>query len=383
MKIAFLIYDINICGGTHKQFLKLLDYSSKQGIEFTVVTKKLDLSKTYVGFNQYKDIIQVYDETDYPKILNHRFVWRFISYFQRKNLQKMLEGYDIVNIHDNGWAREIPYMSNKKIYWQVNDLPGCFNVGVNSKADDNEIKKRERARYLRWAKHVTEFSVNVGKNAERIKNCFGRDAHVFYCGVEPVSIQRNIHETFMRFENKKLNLLTSGVFLFYRNYETQVKTVKMLVEKGIDVHLSIIGRLLNTDYAEKIKQLIKSEGLESRITIEGQVDDQRFKTLHQNADVFLFVNVDQSWGLAVFEAMSCGLPVLVSKSVGAVEILDNNKNAIFVDPMDAGFIANKIEELMNNRDYYKRISEAASVFHEDWTWDKAYCSKMIELMQEQ
>lgn len=29
--IAFLISELNICGGTHKQFLKLLEYTEKRG----------------------------------------------------------------------------------------------------------------------------------------------------------------------------------------------------------------------------------------------------------------------------------------------------------------------------------------------------------------
>lgn len=28
--IAFLISELNICGGTHKQFLKLLEYTEKE-----------------------------------------------------------------------------------------------------------------------------------------------------------------------------------------------------------------------------------------------------------------------------------------------------------------------------------------------------------------
>ena len=62
MKIAFLIREINVCGGTHKQFLKLLEYTDLQNISFIVITKSLDYDKTYSGFKKYEDRLYVYDE---------------------------------------------------------------------------------------------------------------------------------------------------------------------------------------------------------------------------------------------------------------------------------------------------------------------------------
>ena len=48
--IAFLINDLDIRGGTHKQFLKMLDYMSSTEIDFIVITRVLDFDKTFPGF---------------------------------------------------------------------------------------------------------------------------------------------------------------------------------------------------------------------------------------------------------------------------------------------------------------------------------------------
>lgn len=377
MRIAFLINDINVCGGTHKQFLKLLEYTERQGQDFIIITKVLDLDKTYPGFKRFKDKIIVIDA---PSVLKHRYVCRLIKYYIKYKYRQLLKDVNIVNIHDGGFELDLACFEGKKVYWQVNDLPYAFHVGVAKNTEDNPWTRKFREITLNGLKNVTDLSVNVSKNAERVKECFGRDAHVFYCGVEPLEVIRDINVTLKRFQQKKINLLSSGVFFPYRNYETQVAVVKALIQKGYQVELHIIGALLDKEYAEKIHRMIHANHLEENIIIEGQVDDAKFRELHKNADIFLFINIDQSWGLAVFEAMSCGLPVIVSESVGAIEILSDNVDSIFVDPKDAKQISEKIISLASNEEYYRKVSDRASVFHNDWTWDKAYCSKMYNLM---
>ena len=145
--------------------------------------------------------------------------------------------------------------------------------------------------------------------------------------------------------------------------------------------LNIIGSTeLNKEYANSIRKMVSNEGLAEHITICGQVNEEEFEQLHQNSDLFLFVNIDQSWGLAVFEAMSCSIPVIVSRSVGATEILTDETNAIFVDPIDSDEIADAIISLMCNEDVYIQLANTSSVFHNLYSWDNAYCSKMIDLM---
>lgn len=62
------------------------------------------------------------------------------------------------------------------------------------------------------------------------------------------------------------------------------------------------------------------------------------------------------------------------------EILSDNVDSIFVDPKDAKQISERIISIASNEEYYRRVSDRALVFHNDWTWDKAYCSKMYNLM---
>ena len=144
--------------------------------------------------------------------------------------------------------------------------------------------------------------------------------------------------------------------------------------------MDIIGATSDTNYEKKIREMIRITGLQHCINICGSVDEQEFDRLHQQADLFLFLNIDQSWGLAVFEAMSCGLPVLVSNSVGATEILHDHENALFLNPTDTKAIVTTIIQLMHDHTFYKSISDHARKFPDLYTWDHSYSSKMLALL---
>lgn len=375
--IAYLINELGVRGGTHKQLLKLVEYTEQQGREFCIITKTAEWDKAYAGFMKYKDKTYIVGEEPSDS------KWRKIVYlfYTICKLRKLLKNVDVINIHDCGYEMLFPAFIGKKVIWQVNDLPPCFHVG-NAKDTSETFWSRLRVKYILLFKDiVTKFTVNVSKNKERIKQFFHRDADVLYCGIEPVRIDRKIEDTFRRFDNKEVHILSSGVFFPYRNYETQVLVMRELVKMGINAHLNIIGSCsFNPEYVTKIKNMITDNHLDECITICGQVDETEFKKLHQDADVFIFINIDQSWGLAVFEAMSCGLPVIVSKSVGATEILHDKQDAIFVEPTDVKSIAETIIQLMQDKTYYQNISDVAKGFYQDYTWEKAYCVPMLELL---
>lgn len=382
-KIAYFINELDICGGTHKQLLKLLDYSSEKNLNFTVFTKRVNFDKTYKGFSKYKDVIQVLPRRSFvAKIVNKLGLKSLANRMDQVAVRKVVSECDIINIHDCGFEFLLPAFDGKKVVWQVNDLPWFCGVGVHSN-QEKDAKKINRLNSImkRNLRYVSQFTVNVKKNADRILDVWGRSADVFYCGVDPINIQRNVDESLIRFKQKEINLLSSGVFFPYRNYETQILVVKELVRLGWNVQLNIFGNLKDGAYAKKIQDMISEEKLERQVKIWGQIDSETFVDLHRLSDFFLFVNVDQSWGLAVFEAQSCGIPVIVSSSVGAVEILNDGKDSVFVDPKNVGEIVEKIVRLIEDESLYREIAANAKVFHLQWSWDKAYSSKMIELFK--
>ena len=96
--IAYLINELGVRGGTHKQLLKLVEYTEQQGREFCIITKTAEWDKAYAGFMKYKDKTYIVGEESSDN------KWRKIVYlfYTVCKLRKLLKNVDVINIHDFG-----------------------------------------------------------------------------------------------------------------------------------------------------------------------------------------------------------------------------------------------------------------------------------------
>ena len=388
---TILVNEMNIRGGTHKQVVRLCEYLKNNNYEYELITKKYAVSYTYPECRNL-NIKSMLRENAPLKFEVRNNGGNSIKERITRKLQRIREDFwlyklissksTVVNFHDNGMSlcMWMCIISGKKIIWQINDLPGVFFEGV-SKSQKRE-KDNYKCKFYRWyyrflAKHVDCITVNVSKNKERVIKCLGRNASVLYCGTDIIEGAK-LHAKINNMD--EIHLVSTGVFFPYRNYETIVDVVHELVLRNVNCTLDIIGSTdTNKAYADKINAQVNKYNLQKRVKIWGQVDEDTYNELYAKADIFLFLNIEQSWGLAVFEAMGQGLPVIVSNSVGAIELLNDRIDSIIVDPKNVNVISDEIQKLAGESSYYSRISSNAVKSVKRFTWDNLYSSKMVKI----
>jgi glycosyltransferase involved in cell wall biosynthesis len=86
----------------------------------------------------------------------------------------------------------------------------------------------------------------------------------------------------------------------------------------------------------------------------------------RQADVFVFPSYLDSWGMAVVEAMACGLPVIVSEEVGASECIDNKVG--FILPLIEDQWVNAMLTLLYNPTLTKKMGVQAAINVSSFTW---------------
>ncbi len=85
----------------------------------------------------------------------------------------------------------------------------------------------------------------------------------------------------------------------------------------------------------QLEQLAEREGIADRVTFLGQVGRAELKGVLQAADVFVFATLNDLVGRALVEALSVGVPVVVSRRSGAWgTLLHDGVGAVSVDPED-------------------------------------------------
>lgn len=107
-------------------------------------------------------------------------------------------------------------------------------------------------------------------------------------------------------QNKKI-LLNVGAETKRKNIPMLLQTTAALLKEGIDLQLIRIGE--RTDQTEK---LIKELGLDQHVTYFCNVKEVEMPDYYRAADLLLLPSLDEGFGFPLLEALSCGLPVVVS-----------------------------------------------------------------------
>lgn len=100
------------------------------------------------------------------------------------------------------------------------------------------------------------------------------------------------------------------------------------------------------------------------------------------ADLFVLPSRFDAFGNVVPEAMATGIPAIVSRKAGAVELIEDGKNGwVLEDPDDAEAIVKRVLELAADEPLRQRMGAAARATAEQYTWDHHF-SRMLALYDE-
>ncbi len=85
-----------------------------------------------------------------------------------------------------------------------------------------------------------------------------------------------------------------------------------------------------------------------------------YRVFAQKKSVFALTSLYETFGLAVIEAMACGLPVVVTKYGGPAEVLHENSQrfGILVDPTDPEDIAQGLYDVVASTEQFARFQKA-------------------------
>ena len=133
------------------------------------------------------------------------------------------------------------------------------------------------------------------------------------------------------------------------------------------VWLLVIGRGDKKAYG----RLARETGIGDAVIFAGAVAREKLPEFYLAGDLFAMPSRFDTFGMVVLEAMAAGLPVLISGSVGARDIVREGENGFVVEnPADPEAIAEKIEVMINGNVRERMCREALKTAGEN-SWDEA------------
>lgn len=164
-------------------------------------------------------------------------------------------------------------------------------------------------------------------------------------------------------ENRTI-VLTSCRIDRRKGIDLVISAAKLVTDMIPKATFVIRGPVGDAKYFGELRRMISSLGLESRCFLSGEIC--RYEDLPgilSSAEVFVHPSLDESLGLAIVEALACGIPVVATKVGGIPEIVANEQNGLLVEPNPQS-IANAILRILRDTSLRQRLRQGAGVFSE-------------------
>lgn len=260
----------------------------------------------------------------------------------------------------------------------------------NGTMEPNSLKFRALQWIEKNAIKRADAIIVVGKALKKwVVNEFGVDpCKVFYIpnGVNieefsPISHQRRIDLV------KKYNLDNKHCLLFTKHFSSRygaeylVKALPEVIQK----YPNTVCIMTNDDpWREKIVALANDLNVHKNIIFPGRVSFDELVGLYYVSDVYVHpsINDQETFGIALIEAMVCEKPVVATAVGGPKEIIEREKNVgILIPPKDPHAIADAVIKLLEDPIKANEIGKNARKYVESaYTWERV-CDETLRVYE--
>ena len=164
--------------------------------------------------------------------------------------------------------------------------------------------------------------------------------HIVRCGVDTT-----VFSTQAPPNNTVPEMLCLGRLVSAKGQHVLINALRLLKEKGILFHLTIVG---DGNDRTSLEMLTSEFGLNASVQFTGAVGQEMVHEFYNNADIFVLPSFAEGVPVVLMEAMAKGIPVISTNIMGIPELIENGKDGILIAPSDVDGLAHSLEVLLSN-----------------------------------
>lgn len=135
--------------------------------------------------------------------------------------------------------------------------------------------------------------------------------------------------------------------------------------KGSGLKFNIVGEGAMKPYLEDMS---RKGGLTDQVRFLGHVTDRELAGLYRSSYACVFPSLYEPFGIVALEAMSAGVPVVVSKTGGLDEIVEDGTNGLEFTPGSAESLARAIQRLLDEPALFSKLVENGRGSLSKYSW---------------
>jgi glycosyltransferase involved in cell wall biosynthesis len=133
-----------------------------------------------------------------------------------------------------------------------------------------------------------------------------------------------------------------------------IRAVDELVAHGkTDIILDIVGKGMEE---KRLRGEVSKRGLDKYVHFLGYMGHRRqLLDLYRRCDIFVLPSLSEGWPQTLFEAMSCGVPVVATGVGGIPYIIEDGENGLLINSFSSRALYEAIERLIGDSRLRRRL----------------------------
>ncbi|MEM5799624.1 MAG: glycosyltransferase family 4 protein [Candidatus Aenigmatarchaeota archaeon] len=339
-------------GGIQNHIIGLYNYLKSKGHYVKIIAPKYKnerrLNKDFIFFGECRKINANASLADISLINK--------NYNAKKILDR--EKFDIIHFHNPGIfiTTEILSKSNSKNIITFHFLPDASFIFKILKFFLKYIKK------IKIVKKIDGI-IFVSKPLKKyISNYFSCKKTIIPNGIDLTKFK--LKSLIKKYKDDKINLLFLGRFEKRKGLIYLIKAFEIL-KKKYNIRLLIVG---TGNLKKKYKKYVRSKKIDDVVFV-GKVSDKTKIKYINTCDIFCAPSIyGESFGIVLLEAMACGKPIVGFANQGYKQVLNKKQKIFLAKPKDINQLANKIENLIKNKNMRKYLIKLGKEEVKKYSW---------------
>jgi phosphoheptose isomerase len=318
----------------------------------------MEKEKLFIYMDEFADnmIEFIKNETEAYEVIHANF---WMSGMVAMEIKKQFQIPFVITFHALGYVRKLHQREQDKFPAERVDVEQQIVAAADMIIAECPQDREDLINYY----HAPETKI-------AIVPC-GFNPHEFY------PLDRLLARMVLNIEHNDPLILQLGRMVPRKGVDTVITALAKVRKTGSSVRLIIVGGETedlapgeNPEVA-RLQQLAESEGVTDAVNFVGRKNRDVLKYYYAAADIFITTPWYEPFGITPLEAMACGTPVIGSEVGGIKYTVENGVTGYLIPPNDPDALAERIFELLNDRDLLERMRvNAIKRVNTLFTWSK-------------
>jgi glycosyltransferase involved in cell wall biosynthesis len=328
-------------------------YIPDKKIDKTRLTKNIDIFNNKIGLRNEKLSKRIASWFDY--------IFNLLPYLQKIFILARKEKIDLIHLNNEPVCNMAGVIIAKLFH-----IPCIAHVRgpVTWDSITARLLYKNVSYVITVADWVRQNVLNLGIDEEKVETINdGRNLEEFISPFDRESTRKSLglHAT-------DLSVGIVGIIIPWKGHKVFIDAAKIVGEKHPDCKMLIIGKspAHYKEYENELKELVEKQNIKN-VFFTGHRNE--IQNVMRVLDIVVNASVEPDpYPNVVIEGMASGKAVIASQLGGPLEMIDNHKTGILIEPGNPVILASTISELLSDCDLRSSLGrEARKVAFQKWS----------------